>query len=105
MTTFRWGILGTGSIAAQFTEGLNAAEGHVAAAVGSRTQASADGFAARHGIAQAHASYAGLAADEDLDAIYVATPHSRHLEDTLLCLAAGTPVLCATPAPCSIAVS
>lgn len=97
MTTFRWGILGTGAIATKFTEGLDAAEGHVAAAVGSRTQASADTFAGLHGIALAHGSYADLAADGDLDAIYVATPHSRHLEDSLLCLDAGTPVLCEKP--------
>ena len=54
-------------------------------------------FAERHGIGRAHGSYADLAADGDLDAIYVATPHSRHLEDTLLCLEAGTPVLCEKP--------
>lgn len=97
MSTFRWGILGTGMIARQFTEGLAAAEGHVAAAVGSRSAEGAARFAEQHGIARAHGSYADLAADGDLDAIYVATPHSRHLEDTLLCLEAGTPVLCEKP--------
>jgi len=97
MTSFRWGILGTGAIATQFTEGLAAAEHHVAAAVGSRSQAGAERFAARHGIARAHDSYADLAADAGLDALYVATPHNRHLEDTLLGLEAGTPVLCEKP--------
>jgi dihydrodiol dehydrogenase / D-xylose 1-dehydrogenase (NADP) len=97
MTTFRWGILGTGAIATQFTEGLKVAEGHVAAAVGSRTQASADAFAGRHGIERAFGTYADLAADDELDAVYVATPHSRHLEDSLLCIGAGTPVLCEKP--------
>lgn len=97
MTSFRWGILGTGAIAAKFTSGLAAAPDHVAAAVGSRAPESARAFAARHGVARAHGSYADLAADPGLDAIYVATPHARHLEDALLCLEAGKPVLCEKP--------
>lgn len=97
MTTFRWGILGTGTIAGKFTEGLSAAPGHEAVAVGSRSRESAEAFAGRFGIPRAHGSYERLAADLDLDAIYVATPHSRHLEDAMLCIEEGTPVLCEKP--------
>ncbi|MDA1264453.1 MAG: Gfo/Idh/MocA family oxidoreductase [Planctomycetota bacterium] len=97
MTNFRWGILSTGVIAGKFTEGLRAAEGHEACAVGSRSLASAQAFAERNGIRRAHATYEDLVADPEVDAIYVATPHTRHMQDTLTCLAGGKPVLCEKP--------
>jgi predicted dehydrogenase len=84
----RWGILGTGWIASQFTRDL-VETGHSVAAVGSRTQASADEFAARFGIPTAHGSYEALAADPDVDAIYISTPHPFHYENALLVLGAG----------------
>lgn len=95
--TFRWGILGTGSIARQFATGLQALPDATLAAVGSRTQESADAFGDRFGAARRHASYEALAADPEVDAIYVATPHSLHRECTLLCIEHGKPVLCEKP--------
>ncbi|MGB3330891.1 MAG: Gfo/Idh/MocA family oxidoreductase [Thermomicrobiales bacterium] len=91
----RWGILGTGRIAEKFVNDVQrAAEGAVVQAVGSRTRASADAFGDRFGIATRHASYEALAADPDVDVIYVATPHPWHKEATMLCLNAGKHVLC-----------
>ncbi|WP_347355033.1 Gfo/Idh/MocA family oxidoreductase, partial [Intrasporangium sp.] len=74
----RWGILGTGWIADRFCAALRAGTGQHLVAVGSRSHATADAFAARHGIAQAHGSYAALVADPDVDVVYVATPHNHH---------------------------
>lgn len=93
----RWGILGTGAIANTFAGGLIPESGGVAYAVGSRTAQSAQRFAAKHGIARAYDSYEALAADPDVDMVYVATPHSFHCENTLMCLDAGKPVLCEKP--------
>ncbi|MCP3919425.1 MAG: Gfo/Idh/MocA family oxidoreductase [bacterium] len=95
--SFRWGILGTGAIARQFAEGLEAVDDAVATAVGSRSQASADAFGDTHRIPRRHATYADLAADPEVDAIYVSTPHSLHMENSLMCLEAGKPVLCEKP--------
>ena len=97
MQTLRWGILGTGTIATKFTQGLDAADGHHVAAVGSRTLESADRFGEAHGIPTRHGSYADLAADPEVDAIYVSTPHTFHRENTLLCLEGGKAVLCEKP--------
>lgn len=97
MQTLRWGILGTGTIATKFTQGLDAADGHHVAAVGSRTRESADRFGEAHGIPTRHGSYSDLAADPDVDAIYVSTPHTLHRENTLLCLEGGKAVLCEKP--------
>ena len=90
----RWGILGTGGIAATFTEDLLRMPDQVVAAVGSRAPASAAAFAERYAIPAAYGSYAELAADPSLDVIYVATPHSGHHAAALLCLRAGRAVLC-----------
>ena len=92
----RWGIAATGGIAARFATGLREL-GATVAAVASRDQARADAFADRYGIPRRHASYASLAADPDVDVVYVASPHALHEADTLLFLAAGKHVLCEKP--------
>lgn len=93
----RWGILGTGNIAKKFATGLKSSPQAELAAVGSRTQAGADAFADAFDIPRRHGSYGQLAADADLDAIYIATPHAMHHDDTILCLEAGKAVLCEKP--------
>jgi predicted dehydrogenase len=86
--SLRWGILGTGYIATEFTQDL-LATGMTITAVGSRTQESADAYAAKYGIATAHPSYEALVADPNVDAVYISTPHPFHHENTLLVLNAG----------------
>ncbi|MCS5735505.1 Gfo/Idh/MocA family protein [Herbiconiux daphne] len=88
----RWGILGTGGIAHSFVTDL-LAEGLTVTAVGSRSRASADEFAAKHGIATAHPSYEALVADPEVDVVYIATPHTFHAENALLAIGAGKHVL------------
>ncbi len=93
----RWGILGTGGIAGTFANDLPLVPGAELAAVGSRTPAAAATFAERHGIPRAHGSWADLAADPEIDVIYVVTPHAFHLDAALTCLAGGKAVLCEKP--------
>jgi predicted dehydrogenase len=93
----RWGILGTGGIASTFVTDLRLTDSGVAAAVGSRSQASADRFADEFGIADRYASYESLAADPGVDVIYVATPHPMHHDNAILALRAGKPVLVEKP--------
>ena len=95
-TSLRWGILGTGGIAALQTSDLND-NGFTVTAVGSRTTQSADAFASRWGIATAHPSYDALVHDENVDAIYVSTPHPFHHENALQALNAGKHVLVEKP--------
>ncbi len=92
MTGLRWGILATGGIAAAFASDLRTA-GLDLVAVGSRSQESADAFAARFGIPHAHASYEALVADPDVDIVYVATPHPMHHGNARLALEHGKHVL------------
>lgn len=92
MTGLRWGILATGGIAAAFAADLRSA-GLDLVAVGSRTQASADAFAARFDIPRAHGSYEALATDPEVDIVYIATPHPMHRDDARLALEHGKHVL------------
>jgi predicted dehydrogenase len=93
----RWGILATGGIAAKFVTDLALLPDASIEAVGSRTIDSAKAFASTHGIPRAYGSWAELAADPDLDVIYVATPHNAHHAAAKLCLEAGKAVLCEKP--------
>ncbi|HUI10104.1 MAG TPA: Gfo/Idh/MocA family oxidoreductase [Bacteroidota bacterium] len=95
--TIRWGILGTGWIAEKMAEALTFVEGAELSAVASRTQARADEFARRHGAGTAHGSYEALARDPAVDVVYVATPHTLHCENSILCLRNGKAVLCEKP--------
>ncbi|MGW1561636.1 Gfo/Idh/MocA family protein [Streptomyces sp. NPDC002144] len=90
----RWGILATGGIAAAFTADLVDLPDAEVVAVASRTEASAKAFAERFGIERAYGDWAALAADADIDVVYVATPHSAHRAAAGLCLEAGRNVLC-----------
>ncbi|MGF3056763.1 Gfo/Idh/MocA family protein [Microbacterium sp. YY-01] len=96
MTGLRWGILATGGIAAAFASDLRT-EGLALQAVGSRSAASAQAFAERFDIARAHASYEELAADPDIDIVYVATPHPMHHENARMLLENGKHVLVEKP--------
>jgi predicted dehydrogenase len=96
MTGLRWGILGTGGIAHLFTSDLKL-EGFDVRAVGSRSQDSADAFASSHGIGRAYSSYEQLVADDEVDVIYVSTPHPFHAENATLALEAGKHVLVEKP--------
>jgi predicted dehydrogenase len=93
----RWGILGTGGIARAFAEDLRLTDSGVAVAVGSRSRGPADRFADELGIERRHASYEALAADPDVDVVYVATPHPMHHDNAVLALRSGKHVLVEKP--------
>ncbi len=101
----RWGIVSTGHIAGVFARGLRTAQAGRLVAVASRGQASAERFAAAHGIdpAHTHGDYAGLWADAEVEAVYVATPHPFHHDVVVAALAAGKHVLCEKPIGMSLA--
>ena len=93
----RWGILGPGSIANAFAEGLKSVPGARLVACGSRSREKAEAFGAKWNVPRRHAGYDELARDPDVDAIYVATPHPFHAENAIRCLEAGKAVLCEKP--------
>ncbi len=93
----RWGIIGLGKIAHKFANDLLTLEDAELYAVASRTQEKADEFSEKYGAAKAYDNYNDLAHDSNVDAVYIATPHSFHKENTMLCLKNGIAVLCEKP--------
>ncbi|MCL2433283.1 MAG: Gfo/Idh/MocA family oxidoreductase [Clostridia bacterium] len=103
MQTINWGIIGPGRIANKFVKGLAVAPGAVCLAVASRELSRAQAFAAEYGIAKAYGSYKELAADPQIDIVYIATPHPQHEAAALLCLEHGKAVLCEKPMAANLA--
>jgi predicted dehydrogenase len=97
MDMTRWGVIATGRIAHSFAADLAVTPGATIAAVGSRQLGAAQEFAAEYGAARAYGSYEEVAADPDVDIIYVATPHTFHVENVRVCFAHGKSVLCEKP--------
>lgn len=89
----RWGVLAAGGIARRFASEIPRFTASTILAVGSRDAGRAAEFAAEQNVERSYGSYAELVADPDLDAIYIASPHSEHHEHALLALEAGKPVL------------
>jgi predicted dehydrogenase len=89
----RWGVIGTGGIARTFTRDLSFIEEGDVVAVGSRSLESASAFADEFDVERRYGSYEALVNDDDVDVVYVATPHPQHYANTMLALKAGKPVL------------
>lgn len=95
--TLRWAVVGPGAIAHKFTGALAGVPGSELTAVGSRSLARAREFADLYGAPAAYGSYEELAQDPDVHAVYIATPHTEHCANAVLCLEHGKAVLCEKP--------
>ena len=87
-------ILGAGNIAGTLAvtmQGLSEVECY---AVASRNLEKAQDFAKRYGFQKAYGSYEEMLADEAVELVYIATPHSHHYQHMKLCIEAGKHVLC-----------
>ena len=89
----RWGIVGPGRIAESVAPDFAHVENAELVAVASRSEQRARAFADKHGVARAYGGYGGILGDEEVDAIYIATPHPQHEAVALACIAAGKAVL------------
>ena len=105
----KWGIIGPGEIARAFgrditisptTRDVHDLEHVVVAAASASAQTRAKEFLQYIGApssANAYKSYKDLVADPEVDIVYVASPHSHHFQQAMLCLEAGKHVLCEKP--------
>lgn len=91
--SIRWGVLAPGGIAHTFAQAvLGHTQGRLVA-VGSRNRDRAAAFAQQYDIPTVHEGYEALVADPEVDAVYVASPHSEHRAHALLAIEAGKHVL------------
>lgn len=89
----RWGVLAPGRIAGSFFDAVSRHTRGRLVAVGSRSAERAAAFAGRFGANRSYSSYEQLVADPEVDAVYVASPHSEHHRQALLAIEAGKSVL------------
>jgi len=90
----KWGIISTGHISKKFATALSILPEAELAAVASRNMKTAREFADKFNVPKAYSSYEDLANDPEIDVVYIGTPHSFHLENSVLCMRKGKAVLC-----------
>ena len=93
MIRYRWATLGCGVIAHQLAEAMKA-QGATLYSVANRTKAKAEQFAAQYGIEKVYDTIEEVFEDENVDVIYISTPHNTHLPYLKQALVAGKHVLC-----------
>src|ERR1035437_5171888 len=92
MRTIRWGIVGCGDVTeVKSGPGFQLAKGSELVAVMRRDGAKAADYARRHGVGRGYDDAGVLSWDEDVDAVYVATPPGTHEFYAMTALAAGKP--------------
>lgn len=94
---YNWAVLGPGRIANKLADSLKILPKANLYAVGSRALERAQNFAEQHGFKKAYGSYEELMQDEDVDIIYIATPHTGHAKYAIECLNHKKAVLCEKP--------
>jgi predicted dehydrogenase len=92
--TYNWAILGCGKIARKFASDLKTLPNARLYAAASRSIDNAKAFASELGFEKAYGSYEEMVNDPEVDAVYIASPHSHHFEHALLCLNHHKAVLC-----------
>ena len=93
----RWGIAAPGQIATKFADDLGRLDDASIVAVASRSADRAAEFGDRFAIPHRYGSYDDLAADPDVDVVYLANLQSNHAADAIAFLDAGKHVLCEKP--------
>ena len=93
----KWGIIGLGNIANQFAADLLLVQDAALVAVASRDHNKAIEFAKKYNCTKSYDSYEALFQDDQVDIIYIATPHDSHAELSIKALENGKHVLCEKP--------
>ncbi len=88
------GILGTGRLLKKVMPTLQNMSQIECYAIASRTQERAKEAAEEYGFTKAYGSYEELVKDDEVELVYIVTPHSRHYEDMKLCILHKKPILC-----------
>lgn len=93
MNKLKWAILGSGVAATDFAKAINEVNGSIYA-VGSRTFKEAKKFAGRYNIEKAYGNCEEMLKDDEIDVVYISTPHCIHYEYIIESLKNNKHVLC-----------
>jgi len=99
MSLIRWGIIGPGNIANNFADGLKESFSGQLTAIASKNNERRESFGDKYNIdgALRFSSYDDLLNSENIDAVYISTPHTLHAEWTIKAAGKGKHVLCEKP--------
>ena len=99
MSLIRWGIIGPGNIANNFADGLKESFSGQLTAIASKNNERRESFGDKYNIDAAlrFSSYDDLLNSENIDAVYISTPHTLHAEWTIKAAGKGKHVLCEKP--------
>ncbi len=92
-----WGIIGLGKIANKFASDLQLSNSAILYGVASKNIDKAKKFCVRYNAVKYFDSYEELVKNPEIDIVYIATPHTFHFENTMMCLRNGKSVLCEKP--------
>lgn len=101
----KWAVIGPGGIAERFALSMQKVEDAEIWAVASRNKSRAEHYAQRFSIPHVCSSYEELWARNDIDVVYIATPHVFHYDQALKSLESGTAVMCEKPLTLNAAAS
>ncbi|MEX0313252.1 MAG: Gfo/Idh/MocA family protein [Allomuricauda sp.] len=93
----RWGIIGPGNIAKKFASDLKLVDDAEITAVASRNLERAQSFASDYGVENTFDNYDALFASDNVDVVYIATPHNFHKDLAISAMKNGKHVLCEKP--------
>ena len=91
--SINWAILGTGVVANEMAKAIKNS-GKEIYSVGNRTYSKAVDFANKYGIKKIYQKIDDMFDDENVDVIYITTPHNTHIDFIRKALANGKHILC-----------
>ncbi len=103
MKKVRWGLLSTANINRRLIPAIRMSARGELASVASRSQASAEAYAAEWEIPQAFSSYEAMLESDAVDAVYIGLPNHLHAEWSMKAMQHGKHVLCEKPFALSVA--
>ena len=96
MKQINWGIIGSGSIASAFAHSIKSTSNSELIGLYGRNVDTTNAFAKKFNI-DAHYQLNDLLSSPEIDAVYVATPHSEHFAHTFQAIKNHKHVLCEKP--------
>ena len=93
MDKLNWAVLGTGVVANQMAQAMQGV-GCKLYAVGNRTHSKAVDFADKYGIEKVYDDLNDMFYDDNVDVIYITSPHNTHIDFIMKALENGKHILC-----------
>ena len=93
MDKLNWAVLGTGVVANQMAQAMQDV-GRKLYAVGNRTHSKAVDFADKYGIEKVYDDLNDMFYDDNVDVIYITSPHNTHIDFIMKALENGKHILC-----------